>query len=78
MVNAIQRRRVTTVRTRDDEGDPIEYGIEPAVFLDGSSYFSIDKKTGKVMVERPLTGLVSIAVASVGSQCYRSNFIEWL
>ncbi|GFS49491.1 tyrosine kinase receptor Cad96Ca [Nephila pilipes] len=50
-------RRVTTVRTRDDEGDPIEYGIEPAVFLDGSSYFSIDKKTGKVVVARPLTGL---------------------
>ncbi|CAL1260865.1 unnamed protein product [Larinioides sclopetarius] len=50
-------RRVTTVRTRDDEGDPIEYGIEPAVFLDGSSYFTIDKKMGKVFVERPLTGL---------------------
>ncbi|GIY16304.1 tyrosine kinase receptor Cad96Ca [Caerostris extrusa] len=48
---------VTTVRTRDDEGDPIEYGIEPAVFLDGSSYFTIDKKTGKVFVERPLTGM---------------------
>ncbi|KAF8765115.1 Tyrosine kinase receptor Cad96Ca like protein [Argiope bruennichi] len=55
-------RRVTTVRTRDDEGDPIEYGIEPAVFLDGSSYFTIEKKTGKVFVERPLTGLAKIEV----------------
>ncbi|XP_035207617.1 tyrosine kinase receptor Cad96Ca-like, partial [Stegodyphus dumicola] len=50
-------RRVTTVRTHDIEGDPIEYGIESAVFLDGSSYFTIDKKTGEVFVGSPLIGL---------------------
>ncbi|XP_054707143.1 tyrosine kinase receptor Cad96Ca-like [Uloborus diversus] len=49
-------RRVTTVRTRDDENDPIEYGMEPAVFLDGSSYFTIDKNTGEVFVASSLSG----------------------
>ena len=52
-------RRVTTVRTRDDEGDPIEFGIEPALFLDGSGYFTINSKSGEVFLASPLNGMVS-------------------
>ncbi|XP_067123785.1 tyrosine kinase receptor Cad96Ca-like [Centruroides vittatus] len=49
--------RIATVDTKDDDGDPIEYGIEPSVFLDGSSYFKIDKKSGVVILDNPLKGL---------------------
>ncbi|XP_077504411.1 tyrosine kinase receptor Cad96Ca [Amblyomma americanum] len=45
-----------TVRTRDEDHDVIEYGIEPAVFLDGSSYFRINKRTGEVFLSRSLAG----------------------
>lgn len=45
-----------TVRTRDEDQDVIEYGIEPAVFLDGSSYFRINKRTGEVFLTRSLAG----------------------
>lgn len=45
-----------TVRTRDEDKDVIEYGIEPAVFLDGSSYFRINKRTGEVYLTRSLVG----------------------
>ncbi|KAL3177185.1 hypothetical protein MRX96_009880 [Rhipicephalus microplus] len=48
--------RVMTVRTRDEDHDVIEYGIEPAVFLDGSSYFRINKRTGEVFLTRSLVG----------------------
>lgn len=51
---------MTIVRTRDDEGDPIEFGIEPALFLDGSGYFKIDPKSGEVLLASPLIGMVSI------------------
>lgn len=49
--------RIATVDTTDDDGDPIEYGIEPAVFLDGSNYFKIDKKSGVVILDNSLRGL---------------------
>lgn len=45
-----------TVRTRDEDQDVIEYGIEPAVFLDGSSYFRINKRSGEVFLTRSLAG----------------------
>lgn len=45
-----------TVRTRDEDHDVIEYGIEPAVFLDGSSYFRINKRSGEVFLTRSLVG----------------------
>lgn len=45
-----------TVRTRDEDQDVIEYGIEPAVFLDGSSYFRINKRSGEVFLSRSLAG----------------------
>lgn len=48
--------RVMTVRTRDEDQDVIEYGIEPAVFLDGSSYFRINKRSGEVFLTRSLAG----------------------
>ncbi|KAG0415553.1 hypothetical protein HPB47_007278, partial [Ixodes persulcatus] len=48
--------RVMTVRTRDEDQDVIEYGLEPAVFLDGSSYFRINKRSGEVFLTRSLAG----------------------
>ncbi|XP_076368276.1 LOW QUALITY PROTEIN: tyrosine kinase receptor Cad96Ca-like [Tachypleus tridentatus] len=48
--------RITTVRVRDDEKDDIEYGIKPAVYLDGSSFFRINKRTGDVFLASPVTG----------------------
>lgn len=48
--------RVMTVRTRDEDQDVIEYGIEPAVFLDGSNYFRINKRTGEVFLTGSLKG----------------------
>lgn len=48
--------RIITVRTNDDDNDPIEYSIEPALFLDGSNYFRIDKKSGDVFLQSSLAG----------------------
>ncbi|GIY58922.1 tyrosine kinase receptor Cad96Ca [Caerostris darwini] len=48
--------RIITVRTRDEDNDPIEYGIEPARYVDGSEYFRINKDTGEVFLKKPLTG----------------------
>lgn len=48
--------RITTVRTRDNEKDPIEYGIEPAVYVDGSRFFRINKDTGEVHLAESLVG----------------------
>ncbi|GBM56263.1 hypothetical protein AVEN_156520-1, partial [Araneus ventricosus] len=48
--------RIITVRTRDEENDPIEYGIEPARYVDGSEYFRINKDTGEVFLKKALTG----------------------
>ncbi|XP_067120694.1 tyrosine kinase receptor Cad96Ca [Centruroides vittatus] len=55
--------RIITVRTNDDDNDPIEYSIEPALFLDGSNYFRIDKKTGDVYLQASLAG-------QAGNDCY--------
>ncbi|KAH7978691.1 hypothetical protein HPB49_006361 [Dermacentor silvarum] len=52
-----------TVRTRDEDHDVIEYGIEPAVFLDGSSYFRINKRSGEVFLTRSLVGQAQTAAA---------------
>ncbi|XP_042907549.1 tyrosine kinase receptor Cad96Ca [Parasteatoda tepidariorum] len=49
--------RITTVRTRDEDNDPIEYGIEPAKYVDGSDYFQINKDTGEVYLKKSFTGL---------------------
>ena len=40
--------RVATVRTRDQDGDSITYGIEPSLFLDGSQFFAINARSGDV------------------------------
>ncbi|GBN81616.1 Tyrosine kinase receptor Cad96Ca [Araneus ventricosus] len=57
-INAVEGRgsRIITVRTRDEENDPIEYGIEPARYVDGSEYFRINKDTGEVFLKKALTG----------------------
>ncbi|KAG8179353.1 hypothetical protein JTE90_007625 [Oedothorax gibbosus] len=48
--------RIITVRTRDDDNDPIEFGIEPARYVDGSEYFRINKDSGEVFLQKALTG----------------------
>ncbi|GFY37437.1 tyrosine kinase receptor Cad96Ca [Trichonephila inaurata madagascariensis] len=48
--------RIITVRTRDEDNDPIEYGIEPARYVDGSEYFRVNKDTGEVFLQKELTG----------------------
>ncbi|XP_054724069.1 tyrosine kinase receptor Cad96Ca-like [Uloborus diversus] len=48
--------RIITVRTRDEDGDHIEYGIEPARYVDGSDYFRINKDTGEVYLDKTLSG----------------------
>lgn len=55
--------RVITVRTRDAERDPITYAIEPAVYLDGSQFFTINARTGDVFLKESLLGKVSVCAA---------------
>lgn len=50
--------RIITVRTKDEEKDTIVYGIEPAVFLDGSNYFTINPNNGDVFLKESLKGQV--------------------
>ncbi|UYV70070.1 hypothetical protein LAZ67_7001704 [Cordylochernes scorpioides] len=47
--------RITTVRTRDADGDTIKYGLEAAPYLDGSEFFTVDSQTGDVRLAKPLT-----------------------
>ncbi|XP_076318089.1 tyrosine kinase receptor Cad96Ca-like [Tachypleus tridentatus] len=48
--------RIITARARDAEKDDIRYGIKPALYLDGSNFFRINKKSGEVFLASPLTG----------------------
>lgn len=58
----ITGNRIITVRTRDGERDRITYGIEPALFLDGSKYFTINPRTGEVLLRESLDGQVCFSL----------------
>lgn len=65
--------RITTVRTRDEDEDPIEYGIEPASYVDGSDYFRINKDTGEVFLKKSLVGLVCMDATYLPCKAKRNN-----
>jgi len=50
--------KVITVRTRDDGRDNVTYGLEPALYQDGSHFFKIDPKSGDVFLKESLQGQV--------------------
>ena len=60
LTTTITGSKVITVRTRDSDRDNVTYGLEAALYQDGSQFFSIDSKSGDVFLKESFEGQVRV------------------